>query len=403
MRALLVILLISACSLVVQAQSEYVFLIKDQNGNALPFVHLQVENTLKGAVADADGYASIRLSDAFLNYPLLISHVGYETKILQFETQSTQQINDVILLPSEKELDNINVIDIGISPNDFMKMVAENLEANFYGKSYEALGYYQEKTFENEELSLEIEAELLLEAEGLNKMFGKNKYRNNDNAYLVKLIDTEGEQKFHTGHELYKYNYPELDHEIFDDSFLDWVFSRKADLERQLVFNPEAIWERATWRFINLESIGDEKYVLVRHDKSNEAENALLEYWVNIEDFKIRQINFIGKRDYVAERDKSTEDLPKRIAKKIGTKPRSEREYYTADATYKMTLNYFDVDNLLYLKRVDLEQVTNYILGEKKVAKKGIASFSVEELDPDIKKKDLMPTRDFLERKWWAK
>lgn len=399
----ILIILLNVCSLMLYAQSEYVFHIKDQNGNALPFVHLQVENTLKGAVADADGIASIRLSDSFLNYPLLISHVGYETKILQFETLSTQQINEVILLPSEKELDNINVIDIGISPNDFMKMVAENLEANFYGKSYDALGYYQEKTFENKELSLEIEAELLLEAEGLKKMLGKNRYMNNDNTYLVKVLDSEGEQFFHTGYEVGKYNYPESEDNFNVDVFLDWLLLHKAGLERQFIFNSEEVWKRATWRFINLESIGDKKYILVRHDKSNEAENWLLEYWVDIEDFKIRQINYLGKKDYTLEKERSTTELPKRIAKKIDTTPRSEKEYHMADMTYKITLNYFDVDNQSYFKKIDIEQISNVVLGEQKVEKKSIASFTVEELDPDIKKKDLRPTNDFPERKWWAK
>ncbi len=403
MRSLILILLFSTCSLMAIAQAEYVFQIKDQNGNALPFVHLQVENTLKGAVADADGYASIRLADAFLNYPLLISHVGYETKVLQFETLSTQQINEVILVPSEKELDNINVIDIGISPNDFMKMVAENLEANFYGKSYEALGYYQEKTFENKELNLEIEAELLLEAEGLNKMFGKNEYVSNDNAYLVKVIESEGEQIFHTGYEVGKYNYPEFEDDFNVDAFLERLLVEKAILERRFIFNSEEVWERATWRFIKLESIGDKKYILVRHDKSNEAENWLLEYWINIEDFKIRQINYLGKRDFTLEKGRSTSELPKRIAKKIDTRPKTEREYYNADMTYKITLNYFEVDNLLYFKKIDIEHISNYILGEQKVEKKSIASFTVEELDPDIKKKDLRPTNDFPQRKWWAK
>lgn len=403
MRSLLLILLFSSCSLMTSAQSEFVFHIKDQNGNALPFVHLQVENTLKGAVADADGIASIRLTDSFLNYPLLISHVGYETKILQFETLSTQQINDVILVPSEKELDNINVIDIGISPNDFMKMVAENLEANFYGKSYDALGYYQEKTYENKELSLEIGAELFLEAEGLNSMFGKNKNVNNDNAYLVSLKEVNGEQKYNVGHKVYQSSYPDLDHKFNVDSFLERLLVEKAILERRFIFNSEEVWEKATWRFIKLESIGDKKYILVRHDKSNEAENWLLEYWINIEDFKIRQFNYMGKKEPEPSTVMNTEDLPKKIAKKLQDDRLAERENYSLDKTYKFSLNYFEVDNLLYLKKIDIDHVENYILGEQKVEKKNIASFTVEELDPDIKKKDLRPTNDFPERKWWAK
>ena len=74
-----------------------------------------------------------------------------------------------------------------------------------------------------------------------------------------------------------------------------------------------------------------------------------------------------------------------------------------ADMTYKITLNYFDVDNQSYFKKIDIEQISNVVLGEQKVEKKSIASFTVEELDPDIKKKDLKPTNDFPERKWWAK
>ncbi|MGE0932092.1 carboxypeptidase-like regulatory domain-containing protein [Peijinzhouia sedimentorum] len=406
MRTILLILLFSICSLLAIAQAEYVFHIRDQNGNVLPFVHLQVENTLKGAVADADGYASIRLADSFLNYPLLISHVGYETKILQFETLSTQQINDVILVPSEKELENINVIDIGISPNDFMKMVAENLEANFYGKSYEALGYYQEKTFENKELSLEIEAKLLLEAEGLNKMFGKNKHMSNDNAYLVNLKEAKGEQKYNAVYEVGQSTYPDSKHEFIVDSFLEWLLVDKAGLERQFIFNSEDLWNKINWRFIKLDEISDKKYVLIRDDRSSEAENRLLEYWVDIEDFKIRQINFIGKREYASKKENDAEDLPKRLAKKLEKRKNSsstEKEKYILNAISKITLNYFDVDNLLYLKKVDIEQIRNYVLGEKDVEKRSIASFTVEELDPDIKKKDLRLTTDFPERKWWAK
>ncbi len=406
MRTLLLILLFSTCSLLAIAQAEYVFQIKDQNGNALSFVHLQVENTLKGAVADADGIASIRLSDSFLNYPLLISHVGYETKILQFETLSTKQINDVILVPSEKELDNINVIDIGISPNDFMKRVAENLEANFYGKSYEALGYYQEKTFENKELSLEIEAELLLEAEGLNKMFGKNRYTNNDNTYLVGLKEVKGEQKYNTNQKVGQSSYPDSDEEYGVDSFIEWLLGDKARLERHYIFNSEDLWNKINWSFIELDEISDKKYVLIRDDRSNEAESRLLEYWVDIVDFKIRQINFIEKREYASRSEKSTEDLPKRIAKKMKKSKGSSLtigENYLLNVTSKMTLNYFEVDNLLYLKKVDVEQSRNYVLEEQDIEKKSIASFTVEELDPDIKKKDLRLTTDFPERKWWAK
>ncbi|MFC2188754.1 carboxypeptidase-like regulatory domain-containing protein [Fulvivirgaceae bacterium LMO-SS25] len=406
MRSLLMILLFSTCSLLAIAQAEYVFQIKDQNGNALPFVHLQVENTLKGAVADVDGYASIRLADSFLNYPLLISHVGYETKILQFETLSTQQVNEVILVPSEKELDNINVIDIGISPNDFMKLVAENLETNFYGKSYEALGYYQEKTFENEELSLEIEAELLLEAEGLNKMFGRNKNISNDNAYLVDLIETKGEQKYHIAYELGNSNPLVTNKDFRVDSFLERLLYEKAVLERQFIFNSEDFWKEINWRFINLDKIDDKKYVLVRDDRSNEAKNWLLEYWIDIENFKIRQINFIGKRAYASKEERSTEDFPKKIVKKKekgNSSSTTERKNYSLDVTSKITLNYFEVDNLLYLKKVDVEQIRNFVLGEQEVKKKSIASFTVEELDPNIKKKDLRLTTDFPESKWWAK
>ncbi|MFZ6664511.1 carboxypeptidase-like regulatory domain-containing protein [Peijinzhouia sedimentorum] len=407
MRTLLLILLFSTCSLLAIAQAEYVFQIKDQNGNALPFVHLQVENTLKGAVADVDGIASIRLADSFLNYPLLISHVGYETKIIRFETLSTQQINEVILVPSEKELDNINVIDIGISPNDFMKLVAENLESNFYGKSYDALGYYEQKTFENKELSLEIEAELLLEAEGLNKMFGKNQNTKNDNAYLLRLIETQGEQKFHTAYEIGTSN-PLLTNNNFTvDSFLERLLFQKATLERQFIFNSDDSWKRINWMFINLEDVGDKKYVLVRDDRSNESINWLLEYWIDIEDFKIRQINFIGKRDYASKSsEKNTEELSKKIIKRIernrGNTPLNKKNL-RLDSNYKITLNYFDVDNLLYLKRVDIEEISNYALIEQDVEKKNIASFTVEEIDPNIKKKDLILTKDYPELKWWAK
>ncbi len=406
MRTLLLILLFSTCSLLAIAQAEYVFQIKDQNGNALSFVHLQVENTLKGAVADADGIASIRLSDSFLNYPLLISHVGYETKILQFETLSTKQINDVILVPSEKELDNINVIDIGISPNDFMKMVAENLEANFYGKSYEALGYYEQETFENKTLNLEIEAELLLEVEGLNKMFGRNRYIKNDNVYPVKILKSEGEQQFNTTYKVIQSARPDEDNDFRVDSYVDAVLYEKAGLEREFIFNPIDRWEKMSWRFISLEKIGDKKYIQVRDDRSSEANNWLLEYWIDIDDFKIRQINAIWKRDLTSIKPTSTDGLPKGLAKKIEKLRKDapkEKENIRLDSKTFLTLNYFEVDNLLYLKKIDFKNISNFLLGEEEVNKAHQGSFTVEELDPKISKKGLMLTKDYPELKWWAK
>ncbi len=98
--------------------------IKDASSSeAISNAHVFDEKSLKGSYSNSYGFFSINIPDD--NKNLIVSHLGYRTKHVKIEEESTitiylqpnaQELNEVILTPKSKALDAINMstVNIGI-------------------------------------------------------------------------------------------------------------------------------------------------------------------------------------------------------------------------------------------------------------------------------------------------
>ncbi|MDE0559931.1 carboxypeptidase-like regulatory domain-containing protein, partial [Algoriphagus sp. NF] len=143
---LLFILGYSECSL---AQTFSFEILNDDTKTPISFAHIQVENELIGTVTDINGRGSVTIPKDFVSRSVIISFIGYASLTISIQSLKAETTNKFFLKESSTDLDEIEVIDIGMDPRDFINSALGKVDETFYTKKYRSIGLYHEKVVED--------------------------------------------------------------------------------------------------------------------------------------------------------------------------------------------------------------------------------------------------------------
>lgn len=389
-------------------QNEVILQVFEEKTKPIPFAQIQLLNTLTGGVTDLDGIVKIRIPANSKSNNLRISHMGFMSDTIHLNDLKIDKVNTVILKIDTVELNAVNIVDIGMSPKDFMARVFSQIEDNFETSNYLAKGFYVENTVENNSPSLDIEAEILWEAEGLKAMLGKNKYTSNIKTYLSDLIFSSGQlkevvvEKARSTLSSEEIRRSKADYR--EDNFLDFKLTYNySQLEKNIIFN-NTFWEKLDWYYSDLKVIDESKLVLVKCKPPNENFGEL-SYWIDISSLKIRQVNLNFVKIYDIPDDDpnpNLDDLPKRMQKQKYM--RGKIINYPIQEDISFNLHYFDLGGKNFLKAVNTNFELIFLLDQNKFTRNTKASFTVEEiLDNKSILKDYQLTKEYPHSAWWIK
>lgn len=102
-----------------------------QKDNPIIYANIIVNNTQLGTISNKDGEFEINIPDNITSPALIISSIGYNTKILNIKSLQTSRLQIIIL---EKAIVNLNEIIIKVNPtnsNEIVKKAFNNYYQNF--------------------------------------------------------------------------------------------------------------------------------------------------------------------------------------------------------------------------------------------------------------------------------
>ncbi|WP_425637707.1 carboxypeptidase-like regulatory domain-containing protein [Algoriphagus yeomjeoni] len=238
-------------------------ILSNGTNNPIAYAHVQVEGTLNGAVSGVDGRCEIRIQPENSGGRLIISFIGFQSAIIPISELNSNQTNQILLKESEIQLYEFNVIDIGISPQEFLRNTIDLADITFYTKDYIGLATYEEEVIEDEEATFAYAMDILMEAQGFRSAKGKNKHIGNDKAYLIKVNELKGNQKYSliTVAEMVRFTFP-FGKPEGDDTYFTQFLTLKNTFEKALFIDSKMVFT-GDWFFEDLYSIGEETFVKV--------------------------------------------------------------------------------------------------------------------------------------------
>jgi hypothetical protein len=310
------------------------------------FAHIQLENELIGTVTDLNGRGTITIAEQFRDKPIVISFVGYSTLFLSIRQLEISKTNRYYLEVSPTELDEIQVIDIGMSPTDFINKALGQIEETFEVNKYRSVGNYQEQIIEDGDSTFSYDINLMIESEGFRDAMRKNKFVENDQAYLMKIHSKTGQQKYNLlmAAKMIGFELPYGGGGIEEDSFIsDFFVFKNAIEQRAFIVNREV--SSSDWYFEKLEH-QDERTIIKLTNSG--ASGYFFSYWIDRNSFEINSIEGFIPFDTTKNSSPMASYHPGSIGFRI---------------------DYFQIEGLSYLKQLVIEREsligTNPILGRK--------------------------------------
>ncbi|WP_339754748.1 carboxypeptidase-like regulatory domain-containing protein [Algoriphagus aquimarinus] len=250
------------------AQSYRFSILSGDTNDPVAYAHIQVEGTLFGAVSDGDGRCKIQIQSAPSDGRLIISFMGYQSAIIPISDLSPTEPNIIHLKESEIQLAEFQVIDIGVSAQEFLKKTIELADKTFDTKDYTGLATYEEQIIEDGEPTFNYAMDVLIEAQGFRKAKGKNKHIGNEKAYLIKVNHLVGSQKYSAVNvaEMIDYTFP-FNKAEGDDIYYTQFLSLKNSYEQGLFIDSKMIYT-GDWFFEDLYSIGEDTFVKVTKESA---------------------------------------------------------------------------------------------------------------------------------------
>lgn len=245
------------------AQS-FSFSVRSSEGNRpIAFAHLQVKGTLYGGLSDINGRCKIQIEAEDLDGQLIISYMGFESLTIPIAELKRDEPNLIQLKEAEIQLAEFKVIDIGVSPQEFLQQTIDLADKTFYTKDYTGLATYEEQIMEDGDPTFNYSMEVLIEAQGFRSATGKNRHIANDEVYLIKVNQLDGIQKYslisvaEMVHFTFPFGKPEG-----DDIYFTQFLTLKNTFEKALFIDSNMVLT-GDWFFEDLYSIGEETFVKI--------------------------------------------------------------------------------------------------------------------------------------------
>jgi hypothetical protein len=352
-------------------------ILNDDTKTPISFAHIQVEKELIGTVTDINGRGSVTIPKDFVSKSVIISFIGYASLTISIQSLKAETTNKFFLKESSTDLDEIEVIDIGMDPRDFINSALEKVDETFYTKKYRSIGLYHEKVVEDVDSTFSYEAKFLIESQGFKKATNQNRYIENDEAYLEEVIYSRGEQKYNVVSvaELIGFSLPYGDQGIKEDSFISSFFLFKNSIEKiAFIQNREAF--EGDWYFERL--IDQDGKTLIKVSIGNKGKQ-YFGYWIDQKSMEINSIEgFIPFGDFNSNNPVSS--------------------YHPGNVRFR--IDYFLVENKSFLKQIWIEREGSFENDDIKGEKLSAATLTIEDLTeekPDKKKKvDVFFVQNFI-------
>ncbi|MFC5625557.1 carboxypeptidase-like regulatory domain-containing protein [Algoriphagus winogradskyi] len=309
------------------AQTYSFSILAGETNSPIAYAHIQVEGTLYGAVSDGDGRCKIQIQAKDLDGQLIISYMGFQSLSIPIAELKRDEPNFIQLKESEIQLAEFKVIDIGVSPQEFLQQTIDLADKTFYTKDYTGLATYEEQIIEDDEPNFNYSMEVLIEAQGFRTAKGKNKYVGNDKAYLINVSQLWGSQKYSliSVAELIQFTFP-FDKPEGDDTYFTQFFTLKNTFEKALFIDSKMVFT-GDWFFEDLYSISEEIFVKV----TKVSAGSRVSFEIDRNTYHIRSIEVISPY------------------KDDGNLMRS---YTRGDVNFR--IDYFKVEGKSYLKSVEI-------------------------------------------------
>lgn len=314
------------------AQSYTFSILSGDSNKPVAYAHIQVEGTLYGAVSDGDGRCKIQIQSAHSDGRLIISFMGFQSAIVPISDLNPTETNIIHLKESEIQLAEFQVIDIGVSEQEFLKKTIELADKTFDTKNYTGLATYEELIIEDGEPTFNYAMDLLIEAQGFRNAKGKNKYIGNDKAYLMNVNQLEGSQKYsaiRVGN-MVGFVFPYGNGEDMEDTYFMRFLRMKNSFEKSLFIDSKMVFT-GDWFFEDLYYIGEETFVKV----TKESAGSRVSFDIDRNTNHIRSIE-------VASSFPSDENVMS--------------PYNKGDVDFRV--DYFKVEGKSYLKSVEINQLS---------------------------------------------
>lgn len=312
------------------AQSYTFSILSGDSNNPIAYAHIQVEGMLYGAVSDRDGRCKIQIQSEHTDGRLIISFMGFQSAIIPISDLKPTEPNIIHLTESEIQLEEFQVIDIGVSAQEFLKKTIELVDKTFDTKDYTGLATYEEEVIEDGEPTFNYAMDVLVEAQGFRSAKGKNRHLGNDKAYLINVNQLVGSQKYSAVNvaEMVEFTFP-----FNKPAEVDTYFSRflvlKNTYEKALFIDSKMVYT-GDWFFEDLYTIGEETYVKVTKESAGNRVSFDIDRNTN----HIRSIEVIS---------------PFKTGRNVMS------HYSIGDVDFRV--DYFKVEGKSYLKSVEINQL----------------------------------------------
>lgn len=313
------------------SQSYRFSILSGDTNDPVAYAHIQVEGTLYGAVSDGDGRCKIQIQSEHSDGRLIISFMGFQSAIIPISDLNPTEPNIIHLKESEIQLDEFQVIDIGVSAQEFLKKTIELADKTFDTKDYIGLSTYEEVIIEDGEPTFNYAMDVLMEAQGFRNAKGKNKYIGNDKAYLINVNQLEGSQKYsaiRVGN-MVGFVFPYGNGEDMEDTYFMRFLTIKNSYERFLFIDSKMVIN-GDWFFEDLYTIGEEIFVKV----TKESAGSRVSFDIDRNTNHIRSIEVVSSFP-------SDENVMS--------------PYHKGDVDFRV--DYFIVEGKSYLKSVEINQL----------------------------------------------
>lgn len=354
------------------AQSFTFSLLSSEGNKPIAFAHLQVKGTLYGGLSDIDGRCKIQIESEDLDGQLIISYMGFESLTIPIAELKRDELNLIHLKEGEIQLAEFKVIDIGMTPQEFLQKTINLADKTFDTKHYTGLATYEEEVVEDGKPTFNYAMDVQIEAQGFRNAKGKNRHIGNDKAYLLNVNQIEGSQKYSAVRvgKMVGFAFPYGDEDM-EDSYFTRFLMMKNSFEKSLFIDSKMVFT-GDWFFEDLYTIGEETYVKV----TKESADSRVSFDIDRNTNHIRSIEVIS---------------PFRTGRNVMS------SYLTGDVDFRV--DYFKVEGKSYLKSVVINQLAQIITDSVNLTKLNKGKLVFHRLVDEKPDKEMEINEEFIREK----
>ncbi|WP_282135806.1 carboxypeptidase-like regulatory domain-containing protein [Seonamhaeicola maritimus] len=143
-------------------------IILDESNNPIPFVAVGIVEKYIGTASTEDGEFSFLVTKNELKDSLSISSLGYDPYKIKVEDYLNNEKQEIILIESSTELDEVKIL----APGEYVNLASKNLKNNTITAPHQVEMLYRSATTENGNSKYLVENYIKIRARGLGSYFG---------------------------------------------------------------------------------------------------------------------------------------------------------------------------------------------------------------------------------------